>query len=137
VVDGPARYAGAEHDLVPLLIEHKDRFVLKPHNGNGGHDVHFGRWTSTADWCAVVRAAVAKRHWVVQELVESVRFPVDVVESSTGRSVRLGAPAVFGPLLMGFRPAGCLVRYDTADTGRMVTLGLESVLMNSATWARP
>jgi hypothetical protein len=68
---------GREVDLVPYVMEHRPRLVLKPAHGYGGRSVLVGDETPADTWAEAVAAAL-REPWVVQERVpipEEV-FPV-------------------------------------------------------------
>jgi len=71
------RRAGREIDLVPHVLEHRPRLVLKPAHGYGGQEVLVGNETEPAVWEAAVMNALGAP-WVVQERVEipEEQFPI-------------------------------------------------------------
>ena len=59
---------GREVDLVPHIIEQRERLVLKPAHDYGGRSVYVGNETRPAEWEAAVGTALGAP-WVVQERV--------------------------------------------------------------------
>jgi uncharacterized circularly permuted ATP-grasp superfamily protein len=104
---------GARVDLVPFLLEQRDRLVLKPNDDYGGKGVVLGWETDAAAWETAVRTALADPH-IVQERIE---LPVEPFPSVEGGHVELAdrivdtAPFVFN----GARVDGCLTRISTAS----------------------
>ena len=71
------RQSGREVDLVPFVIENRERLVLKPTHEYGGRSVFLGSETAPGEWEAAVSAAL-EAPWVVQERVAipEEAFPV-------------------------------------------------------------
>jgi hypothetical protein len=70
---------GAEIDLVPFILEHRESLVLKPAHGYGGRSVLVGDETAPEVWAAAAVAALGEP-WVVQERVTIPEEPFPVVE---------------------------------------------------------
>ncbi|MCC9608012.1 hypothetical protein LOC69_19260 [Blastopirellula sp. JC733] len=66
---------GEEIDLLPYLLEHKDRFVIKPANEGRGFGVTIGAASTTAAWEAACRPQ-ANLPCVVQEFAAPASLPV-------------------------------------------------------------
>jgi hypothetical protein len=75
---------GTEIDLVPFVLAHRERLVLKPAHGYGGRSVLVGDETSADVWEAAAVAALAEP-WVVQERVTIPEEPFPVVEDGALR----------------------------------------------------
>ena len=69
---------GAEVDLVPFILGHRESLVLKPAHGYGGQSVLVGDETAADAWEAAAMAALAEP-WVVQERVTIPEEPFPVV----------------------------------------------------------
>jgi uncharacterized circularly permuted ATP-grasp superfamily protein len=78
VAERRTRKEGREVDLVPFVVEHRERMVLKPTHEYGGRSVLLGSETAPAAWEAAVQAALATP-WVVQERVEIPEEPFPVL----------------------------------------------------------
>lgn len=61
-------YGGAAIDLIPFIVEAKDRMVLKPNDDYGGAGITLGWTVDGAAWQAAVRAAL-EAPYIVQERV--------------------------------------------------------------------
>jgi uncharacterized circularly permuted ATP-grasp superfamily protein len=74
--------SGREVDLVPFVIENRERLVLKPTHEYGGRSVLLGSETSPGEWEAAVRAAL-DAPWVVQARVEIPEEPFPVFDGGS------------------------------------------------------
>lgn len=135
-VDSEVSYRGASLDLRRLLLDEQERFVLKLAAGNSGRAVHPGADVDRVAWTNLVRNAFIAGTWVAQERVWSVGVPVDVIDPTDLKRRTLLAPAVFGPIVVGGRASGCMVRYDTAGSPgpSVMKLAVPTVLLNCAAW---
>jgi len=77
VAERRTRKDGQEIDLVPFVVENRERLVLKPTHEYGGRSVFLGSETAPDEWEAAVITAL-EAPWVVQERVEIPEelFPV-------------------------------------------------------------
>jgi hypothetical protein len=68
---------GQAIDLIPYVIDHRERFVIKPAGGAAGRGVTLGSRATTAEWAAAVKRAIGQQ-MVVQEIVVPDRrvFPI-------------------------------------------------------------
>lgn len=71
---GYTRWQGFRSDLMSLLRQKRESFVLKPCRGFRGEGVAVGRLTAPEAWEKVVEEAFATGTWVAQEYVESFPF---------------------------------------------------------------
>jgi uncharacterized circularly permuted ATP-grasp superfamily protein len=103
-------YAGNEVDLIPFMIENRDRFLLKPNDDYGGAGITIGWETSYEDWERAVRAA-EQSPFVVQERV--VIAYEDYPAMADGE-LAIGQRLVdTDPFLFGTDVQGCLTRLST------------------------
>jgi hypothetical protein len=72
-----------EIDLVPFIVQEREKLVLKPAHAYGGRSVFLGSETEPADWDRVVRAAL-EAPWVVQERVGIPEEPFPVLDEESG-----------------------------------------------------
>jgi hypothetical protein len=125
VAEGKTRLDGREIDLVPTIVEYKDRFVLKPNDEYGGKGVVIGWETSPDEWARAVQRAL-QEPYVVQARVNIARedFPTLL----DGR-LHVGERLVdLDPYLFwGETVHGCLTRLS-ATTLLNVTAGSGSVV---------
>jgi hypothetical protein len=100
-------------DLMPFVLQHRDRFVLKPDDEYGGKGVVLGWDTSASDWEQALNAALSDPS-VVQERVTIPREPypslVDGKVQITGRLLDTN-PYVYE----GSYVDGCMTRLSTAS----------------------
>lgn len=113
VRSGPTTYQGEQvADLVDLIANHRERFVLKPNDAYGGSGVVLG-WTSDeAHWRATLAEAL-RGPWVVQERVPVPEEDYPTWSPATGlrftpRYVD-SDPCVFG-VAAHLQAEGCLTR---------------------------
>jgi len=114
VGDRKVEWRGDRHDLPRLLVEWQDRFVLKGATGCSGQEVTFGASSSQREWTDLVEDALATGYYIAQEVVESERYPVDVMHSS-GDIERISANSVISPFCIGGTPAGCFARFVASE----------------------
>jgi hypothetical protein len=119
--DREVTYRGRRYALGDLLTAQQDRFVLKGATGMKGEAVLIGRDTDERTWRAAVAAAVRTEESIVQERLESLRFPMSVRHGDGEVRSTLVAP-VLGPNVIGDRPAGCLVRYHADGSDGVVSI---------------
>ncbi len=82
VAERRTRKDGREIDLVPFVVENRERLVLKPTHEYGGRSVLLGSETAAGEWEAAVGTAL-EAPWVVQERVEIPEEPFPVFEGSS------------------------------------------------------
>ncbi len=118
-------YHGQQIDLIPFIVEHRERFVIKPNDEYGGKGVVIG-WESEADEWEQAVAEALQSSSVVQEKVKIHRelFPA----YADGR-LHIGERLVdLDPYLFHGRSVhGCLTRLSAA-TLLNVTAGAGSVV---------
>ena len=105
-------YQGATADLLPLLAEYRERFVLKSNDEYGGKGIVLGWETEQAEWEQALRAALDSPH-VVQERVPvpSEPFP----SYADGTLHILDRMLDTDPFIFNGEYAdGCLTRLSTA-----------------------
>jgi hypothetical protein len=69
VADRKTGWRGASVDLVPLILDQRDSFVLKPNDDYGGKGITLGWTVDDAAWERAVRIALDTPH-IVQQRVE-------------------------------------------------------------------
>ena len=75
------RWENSEYDLRELLLQRRERFVLKEAFSLQGRDVFIGKHTENDKWISLVDKARADATWVVQEFC-----PSDPIYSSNAQS---------------------------------------------------
>lgn len=104
-------YNGQRVDLIPFILEHRDRFAVKPNDDYGGHGIVLGWLADDTTWEEAVRKALAAPH-VVQE---KVPIPTEPYPSMVDGQLRITdrmldtAPFIF----YGDYVDGCLTRLST------------------------
>lgn len=104
-------YKGESIDLLPFIVEHKDRLVLKPNEDYGGRGIVLGWTVDTESWEKSVKAAL-QLPYVVQERIV---LPTEPYPSYIDGRVQFidrqldTAPFVFYGDFMD----GCLTRLST------------------------
>ena len=99
-------FGGIDWNLVDLIREYREEFVLKPNDDYGGHGVVLGWETEPEEWQAALRTAVEKPY-VVQQRVrgEKVKIP-----TYSDRVTHEELFIDFNPFLFGNRVDGALIR---------------------------
>lgn len=75
---------GEPSELIPFVVEHRERLVLKPAHGYGGRSVFIGDETSASEWEAAVRSGLGQP-WVVQDRVAIPEEPFPLHRDGTLR----------------------------------------------------
>ncbi|KRT77222.1 MAG: hypothetical protein XU14_C0018G0040, partial [Armatimonadetes bacterium CSP1-3] len=106
-------FRGLPVDLVPLILEHREQFVLKSNDEYGGRGITLGWETDAETWERTVVAAVAEPT-VVQErvLLPSEPFPsmIDGRLQIFDRMLDIDPFIVYGAAV-----EGCITRLSTAS----------------------
>jgi uncharacterized circularly permuted ATP-grasp superfamily protein len=112
VTERATQYGGRRVDLVPFILEERERMVLKPNDEYGGKGIVLG-WEVAADaWERAVRAALAEPH-IVQERVPVPTEPYpSLVDGKAVFADRIVDTAPFA--CHGAFVEGCLSRLSTA-----------------------
>jgi hypothetical protein len=63
VEPGSTRFEGETIDMETLLIQQREKMVLKPALGSGGRGIVVGKFTPPAQWETVVKSALNSRNW--------------------------------------------------------------------------
>jgi len=121
--EGHTTYKGAIVDLVELVMERRDRFVLKPNDEYGGKGVVLGWTVDQHEWEQTVLAGLTASY-VVQERVSVPRYPFPVL---LDRMHYLDLSIDHDPYLFWGRVSGCLTRLSSSALLN-VTAGAGSVV---------
>ncbi|MBI3891429.1 MAG: hypothetical protein HY303_07850 [Candidatus Wallbacteria bacterium] len=104
---------GSDISLAEYMIKNRERLVLKPGWGAGGHDVKVGRTTDTAEWQAYVRDTMGCSWWVVQEAVHVPEYEMPVLKG--GKVVLEKKYLNINPYIFDGKYAGCLGRVSASN----------------------
>ena len=118
-------FRGAERNLLELIREHRQEFVLKPNDDYGGHGVFLGWETGPEEWEAATRHAV-EHPYVVQERVpgEKVNIP------TYSDRVFLNQMYVdFNPFLFHNEVEGALIRLSASAVLNVTSGGGQTALL--------
>lgn len=135
LVESVVDFHGESWKLSQLVRAGQDCFVLKRTDSNRGNGVFMGSEMDPVAWRALLHDAFASGAWVVQERVTSQRIPVSLVEPGSGRVIETEAPTVFGPVVIDGELAGCMARFDVANSNDVISFDKTHVLMNSVAWS--
>ena len=112
VEERKTRYRDRTVDLVPFIIEQRERLVLKPNDAYGGAGIVLGWESGAAAWEQAVRGALAEP-FVVQERVPIPSEPYpSVVDGRVVFAERILDTAPFA--YQGTHVDGCMSRLSTA-----------------------
>lgn len=104
-------YGGENVDLLPFIIENRERMVLKPNDDYGGHGIVLGWLVDDAAWQNAVHQATESPH-VVQEKVAIPKEPYpSVIDGQLKIYDRMLDTAPF--IFYGEYVDGCLTRLGT------------------------
>lgn len=121
VEDRHTSHDGTEIDLVPYILSHKDRFVLKPNDGHGGQGIILGWSVAQSEWEQAVRAALSDPH-VVQERVALTHEPFPAFDRGSlqllDRLVESNPYVGFGSYMHG-----CLTRVSAGEISNVTAGG--------------
>ena len=98
---------GAEVELVPFALEHREQLVLKPAHDYGGRSVFLGSETSPSEWYAALLSAL-EAPWVLQERVAIPEEPFPVFDGGSLGFVSLKVNA--NPFYVAGESAGAVAR---------------------------
>lgn len=105
-------HEGREVDLVAFIVEHRERFVLKPNDDYGGAGIVLGWQADGNEWAQAVRAALAAPY-IVQERVTIASEPYpSLVDGHLEIVDRMLDTAPF--VCYGTHAVGCLTRLSTS-----------------------
>ncbi len=99
---GSIVYQGVEQDLLALLLQRQDGFVIKPIDGLQGREVSVGNRLDAASWQAVVDQALARPgQYIAQELCVAERLLARNPAGAFEEHDVIWAPFVFGGQFAG------------------------------------
>jgi len=112
VEERKSEHGGRPVDLVPFIVQHRERFVLKPNDDYGGAGIVLGWTVDEAEWERAVKQALAAPY-IVQERVAIASEPYpSVVDGRVQMIDRMLDTAPF--VCHGRYMSGCLTRLSTS-----------------------
>jgi uncharacterized circularly permuted ATP-grasp superfamily protein len=125
VKPGMTTFRGAEWDLLSLISEDRERFVLKPNDDYGGRGVLLGWEVSAEEWKTGLRTALTKPY-VVQERVQGLRTTIPAYSDR----VFLDQSYVdLNPFLFENKVEGALVRLSAEPLLNVTSGGGQTALL--------
>lgn len=106
------RYNGEQQDLLNLLKNNKDLFVLKEANGAQGKNVFVGKFMSPDKWDAAIEQSLGEVPYVAQEFSD----PVDFLAPNKNNEW-VPYKLIWGAFGFGDQYGGAFVRMSEVDSG--------------------
>ena len=118
-------FHGSEFDLETLILNERERFVLKPNDDYGGHGVFLGWETDRQEWQEAINAALQKPYLVQERVVlEKTTIP------AYSDRVYLDELFVdFNPFLFQNEVEGALIRLSASSLLNITSGGGETALL--------
>ncbi|MFC4150084.1 hypothetical protein ACFO0M_27845 [Micromonospora mangrovi] len=113
---------GRDVDLLPFVVDNRDRLVLKAGLGESGKQVVLGREVDQATWESAVAEAVKDGTSIVQDFVAPQTCRVALLADGADEPHEVDVAPVLGPLLFGGRPAGVFCRFFGDGTAGIVSV---------------
>jgi len=120
IIPGETSYRGEKIILENFLITNKDKLVIKAPLGLGGQRVGIGQGMFRREWENLVKTALRKKDFLVQELVESPRGLYQQGEDGCAYH-----DTVWGVWILGSRYGASFVRVQPAGNARKVVSGAQ------------
>jgi len=105
---GRVRYGDWTVDLLPFVVDNRERLVLKPASDYGGHGVALGMETEPGEWEAIISGHADRADFIVQEYVPVPEEMFPTVED--GRVQMRLKRFNINPFGIGGRHAGSITR---------------------------
>lgn len=115
VVDEDAELEGRRRALPDLLLEQRERFVLKKARSLAGRGIRLGSSMDDGQWREAVETALRAGDWVAQELVVSEPFIYQHGERGWARH-----DVIWGLFSFGDRHGGAFLRLMPRGSGRPI-----------------
>ncbi|MEU7205962.1 hypothetical protein [Streptomyces sp. NPDC045470] len=127
-------FQGEKWKLPELLRKRRADFVVKRSDGDQNADVHIGARTEESAWEDVIAEAGRAGTWIAQEAAHSAEFDAEVFDRDLGAYRGISTRGVFGPLFMGGRMTGCVVRHDVPAPGDAAGQAPGSSILGTVGW---
>lgn len=130
VRESKTKFAGREVDLMTLLRDHRERFLLKPHDDYGGHGIVIGWEVSQSHWEGALNQAVVsdgEHCFVAQERASVEKTTIPAFGESIAENATLNVD--FDPYLFSGRVEGGMVRLASSSLVNISQGGGETALV--------
>lgn len=125
VATGRTLFRDEQHDLITLIKNQRERFVLKPNDDYGGHGVFLGWEMDAAGWQQAIAGAL-QRPYIVQERVPAEKIVIPMMAGNV-KSEEMFVD--FNPFLFGNRVEGALVRLSASSIVNVTAGGGQTALL--------
>jgi hypothetical protein len=112
---GKTRFGAETFDLQDFVLSHREKLVIKSAKGQGGDEVHIGRYTPRPQWEILIKNAAEEMNWVVQEYIESSPYLFQ-----SGINGCTEHHAIWGLFVFGSRYGGGFLRILPKEAGKGV-----------------
>jgi uncharacterized circularly permuted ATP-grasp superfamily protein len=119
--DQRTTYDGKSVDMVGMIRNNRERFVIKPNDEYGGSGVTLGFEADQTTWDDAIANGMEKGH-VVQEVVEISREPF-LMQRADGQWGYASTVIDLDPYLNGPMMGGCLTRTSTSNLANVTAGG--------------
>jgi len=120
IIPGETVYRGEKIRMENFLIANKDKLVIKPPLGLGGQRVGIGQGMFRREWENLVKTALRKKNFLVQELVEAPRVLYQLGENDCAYH-----DTVWGVWILGSQYGASIVRALPGGNARKVVNGAQ------------
>ena len=120
IIPGDTVYRGEKIRMESFLAANKDKLVIKPPLGLGGQRVCIGQGTFRKEWEYLVKTALRKKDFLVQELVEAPRLLYQLGEDGCAYH-----DIVWGVWMLGPQYGASFVRAVPGGNARRVVNGAQ------------
>ena len=123
----PARtvFHGSEFDLETLILNERERFVLKPNDDYGGHGVFLGWETDRDEWQQAFKAALQTPYMVQERVV----LEKTIIPAYSDRAYLDELFVDFNPFLFQNKVEGALIRLSATSLLNMTSGGGQTALL--------
>ncbi|WP_285733460.1 hypothetical protein [Nocardiopsis sp. ATB16-24] len=121
IVEAPGTLGSSRRAVRERLLREQHDLLLKGNQGHSAHTVTVGRECTESEWLSLVDEALGSRDHVVQRRIETDLLPIPVYSDVHERVMRPESRVVYGPLLIGERCGGILVRHSDSGLGDVVS----------------
>ena len=117
IKDGKVKKGSQSVDLITLLLDRKKDFVIKSGDGCGGTGVYIGRESNEHKWKKIIKLALSKGDWIVQEFTPSKSYIMQY-----GKFGFRKANAVWGFFVFNNNYRGNLIRLNPTSASAIINI---------------